>query len=227
MAGRNVRRGNGQAALCPKHRPRNRRPRPCARRTASIWRRWSVISGSMCPARCRSSRVSQFAAGQSNPTYLIEGPDKRFVLRKKPPGTLLPSAHLVEREYRILAALAETDVPVPRVHHLCEDTAVIGTAFYVMDHVEGSVDQDPAWPAFHAGRAKFSRGAAYRSMADVLARLHRVDWRARGLADFGREGNYIARQIRRWSGPVRGLAHRRDRGDGPPAGVAPRPYPGR
>ena len=105
--------------------------------------------------------VSQFAAGQSNPTYLLDGPEKRFVLRKKPPGTLLPSAHLVEREYRILAALAGTDVPVPRVHHLCEDTDVIGTAFYVMDHVEGSVDQDPAWPAFTPAE----RGAAYRSIA--------------------------------------------------------------
>ena len=152
--------------------------------------------GEHVPGAVPIQGVSQFAAGQSNPTYLIEGPDKRFVLRKKPPGTLLPSAHLVEREYRILAALAETDVPVPRVHHLCEDTAIIGTAFYVMDHVEGSVDQDPAWPAFTPAE----RGAAYRSMADVLAKLHRVDWRARGLADFGREGNYIARQIRRWSG---------------------------
>ena len=126
--------------------------------------------------------VSQFAAGQSNPTYLIDGPERRFVLRKKPPGTLLPSAHMVEREYRILAALAETDVPVPQVHHLCEDPDIIGTAFYVMDHVEGSVDQDPAWPAFTPAE----RGAAYGSMADVLARLHQVDWRARGLADFGR-----------------------------------------
>ena len=140
--------------------------------------------------------ISQFAAGQSNPTYLIEGPAKRFVLRKKPPGTLLPSAHLVEREYRILAALAVTDVPVPQVHHLCEDTDIVGTAFYVMDHVEGSVDQDPAWPAL----APEQRREAYDSMADVLARLHGVDWRGLGLADFGREGNYIARQIRRWSG---------------------------
>ena len=140
--------------------------------------------------------VRQFAAGQSNPTYLIEGERRRFVLRKKPPGTLLPKAHLVEREYRILAALAGTDVPVPRVHHLCEDAAIVGTAFYVMDHVEGAVDQDPAWPALSPGR----RRAAYDSMADVLARLHRVDWRALGLADYGREGSYIARQIRRWSG---------------------------
>ena len=140
--------------------------------------------------------VSQFAAGQSNPTYLIEGPARRFVLRKRPPGTLLPSAHLVEREYRILAALAETDVPVPRVHHLCEDADIIGTAFYVMDYVEGSVDQDPAWPAFAPDR----RSALYDSMADVLARLHSVDWRGLGLGDYGKEGNYIARQIRRWSG---------------------------
>ena len=140
--------------------------------------------------------ISQFAAGQSNPTYLIEGPERCFVLRKKPPGTLLPSAHLIEREYRILAALAETDVPVPQVHHLCEDPAIVGTAFYVMDYVEGSVDQDPAWPTLSPEH----RLAACGSMADVLARLHSVDWRARGLGDFGKEGNYIARQIRRWTG---------------------------
>ena len=167
--------------------------------------------------------VSQFAAGQSNPTYLIDGPARRFVLRKKPPGTLLPSAHLVEREYRILAALAETDVPVPRVHHLCEDTGIVGTAFYVMDYVEGSVDQDPAWPAFAADR----RSALYDSMADVLARLHRVDWRVLGLADFGQGG-----QLHRAPDPplersVRSLAHRRDPRNGPPARVAPRPHPRR
>ena len=135
--------------------------------------------------------VSQFAAGQSNPTYLIEGPARRFVLRKKPPGTLLPSAHLVEREYRILAALAGTDVPVPRVHHLCEDTGIVGTAFYVMDYVEGSVDQDPAWPAFAADR----RRALYDSMADVLARLHNVDWRGLGLGDYGVVSHIIGRRI--------------------------------
>jgi aminoglycoside phosphotransferase (APT) family kinase protein len=140
--------------------------------------------------------IEQFAAGQSNPTYLIEGPARRFVLRKKPPGVLLPRAHLVEREYRILAALAETDVPVPRVHHLCEDVEVVGTAFYVMDHVEGSVDQDPGLPAFSPAE----RRLAFDSMGTVLAHLHRVDWRALGLADFGKEGGYVARQIRRWSG---------------------------
>ena len=152
--------------------------------------------GTHVPEAVPIRAFSQFAAGQSNPTYLIEGPERRFVLRKKPPGVLLPSAHLVEREYRILAALAETDVPVPQVHHLCEDTDIVGTAFYVMDYVAGSVDQDPAWTALAPGE----RGAVYRSMADVLARLHRVEWRALGLADFGREGSYIARQIRRWSG---------------------------
>ena len=167
--------------------------------------------------------VSQFAAGQSNPTYLIEGPERRFVLRKKPPGTLLPSAHLVEREYRILAALAETDVPVPRVHHLCEDTDIVGTAFYVMDYVDGSVDQDPAWPAFAADR----RSALYDSMADVLARLHRVDWRALGLADFGRGGQLYRPPDPPLERPVRSLAHRRDPRNGPPARMAPRPHPRR
>ena len=163
---------------------------------------------------------SQFAAGQSNPTYLIEGPERRFVLRKKPPGVLLPSAHLVEREYRILAALAETDVPVPQVHHLCEDTDIIGTAFYVMDYVDGSVDQDPAWPAL----APDKRGAVYRSMADVLARLHRVDCaraRPRGLRAGGQLHRPPDPPLER---PVRSVAHRRDTRNGPPAGVASRPH---
>ena len=140
--------------------------------------------------------IGQFAAGQSNPTYLIEAPARRFVLRKKPPGVLLPSAHLIEREYRILAALAGTTVPVPRVRYLCEDPGIVGTAFYVMDHVEGPIDQDPALPGLSPDR----RRAVYDSMVDVLARLHSVDWRALGLGDFSREGGYIARQIRRWSG---------------------------
>ena len=140
--------------------------------------------------------IRQFAAGQSNPTYLVETAERRFVLRKKPPGALLPSAHLIEREHRILAVLAGTDVPVPRVRHFCEDDEIIGTSFYVMDHVEGPVDQDPALPSV----PKANRRAVYDSIADVLARLHRVDWRGLGLADFGREGGYVARQFRRWAG---------------------------
>ncbi len=139
--------------------------------------------------------VRQFVGGQSNPTFLIETHDARFVMRKKPPGTLLPSAHQVEREYRIIKALAATDVPVPRVHLLCEDAGVIGTAFFVMDFVEGRVMRDPIMPDSNPDE----RAACYDSMNDVLARLHQVDFRAVGLGDFGRPDGYVARQLARWT----------------------------
>ena len=139
--------------------------------------------------------VRQFVGGQSNPTFLLETPDARFVMRKKPPGTLLPSAHQVEREYRIIKALAATDVPVPRVHLLCEDAGVIGTAFFVMDFVEGRIMRDPMMP----DSSPHERAACYDSMNDVLARLHKVDFRAVGLGDYGRPQAYVARQLARWS----------------------------
>jgi aminoglycoside phosphotransferase (APT) family kinase protein len=139
--------------------------------------------------------VRQFVGGQSNPTFLLETSDARFVMRKKPPGTLLPSAHQVEREYRIIKALAATDVPVPRVHLLCEDVGVIGTAFFVMDFVEGRIMRDPMMP----DSSPHERAACYDSMNDVLARLHKVDFRAVGLGDFGRPQAYVARQLARWS----------------------------
>jgi aminoglycoside phosphotransferase (APT) family kinase protein len=139
--------------------------------------------------------VRQFVGGQSNPTYLLETPDARFVMRKKPPGTLLQSAHQVEREFRIIKALAATDVPVPGVHLLCEDAGVIGTAFFVMDFVEGSIMRDPMMPDSSA----HERAACYDSMNDVLARLHKVDFRAVGLGDYGRPDAYVARQVARWS----------------------------
>jgi aminoglycoside phosphotransferase (APT) family kinase protein len=139
--------------------------------------------------------VQQFVGGQSNPTFLLETPDARFVMRKKPPGTLLPSAHQVEREYRIIKALAATDVPVPRVHLLCEDAGVIGTAFFVMDFVEGRIMRDPIMP----DSSPHERAACYDSMNDVLARLHKVDFRAVGLGDYGRPEAYVARQLARWS----------------------------
>ena len=124
-------------------------------------------------------------------------PDRpsRFVLRKKPHG----SHRLVER----VPTRGAGRPTRAAVHHLCEDTDIVGTAFYVMDYVEGSVDQDPAWPALAADR----RSALYGSMADVLARLHSVDWRGLGLGDYGKEGNYIARQMPPLGRPVRGLAH--------------------
>ena len=139
--------------------------------------------------------VRQFVGGQSNPTFLLETSDARFVMRKKPPGTLLPSAHQVEREFRIIKALGATDVPVPRVHHLCEDAGIIGTAFFVMDFVEGRIMRDPMMPDSNPRE----RAACYDSMNDVLARLHKVDFRAVGLGDFGRPNAYVERQLARWS----------------------------
>lgn len=140
-------------------------------------------------------RLRQFQGGQSNPTYLLESGAQRWVLRKKPPGTLLPSAHQVEREYRVMTALAATDVPVPRTHLLCEDETVIGTPFYVMDYVDGRVC---AYPELREVE-RAQRAPVYRAMAGTLARLHQVDWRAAGLADYGRPERYVARQIKRWS----------------------------
>jgi aminoglycoside phosphotransferase (APT) family kinase protein len=145
---------------------------------------------------CRGEvAVRQFQGGQSNPTFLIEAADRRWVLRKKPPGKLLPSAHMVEREYRVIRALAGTGVPVPPARLLCEDSEIIGTPFYVMDYVEGRVFTDPTLPALTARE----RGAVYAAMAETLARLHAVDWEAVGLADYGRPENYVARQIARWT----------------------------
>ena len=138
--------------------------------------------------------VRQFKGGQSNPTFLLTGGDRRYVLRKKPPGKLLPSAHAVEREYRIMRALADTDVPVPRVLTLCEDPDVIGTSFYVMEHLDGRIFRSPIAPEL----APAERGAVIDAMNDTLAKLHRVDFEQVGLRDFGRPGNYMARQVSRW-----------------------------
>ncbi|MDX1606876.1 MAG: phosphotransferase, partial [Candidatus Competibacterales bacterium] len=140
-------------------------------------------------------QVRQFEGGQSNPTFLLETPERRYVLRKKPPGELLPSAHLIEREYRVMAALADSAVPVPRVHLLCEDAAVIGTSFFVMDYVPGRLLRDPALP----GLAPEQRRAVHRAMVQTLADLHGLDVDAVGLGDYGRRGGYVDRQIRRWS----------------------------
>jgi aminoglycoside phosphotransferase (APT) family kinase protein len=140
-------------------------------------------------------QVRQFLGGQSNPTYHLTAGDHQYVLRRKPPGPLLPSAHAVDREYRVITALGATDVPVPRTYLLCEDVSVVGTPFYVMDFVPGRIFADPMLP----GVAPSERAAIYDAMNDVLARLHRVDWKAVGLTDFGRPGNYYARQIHRWA----------------------------
>ena len=139
--------------------------------------------------------VEQFQGGQSNPTYRITAGDRQYILRRKPLGKLLPSAHAIEREYRVMKALAGTDVPVPRMLALCEDASVLGTAFYLMDYVRGRVLWDPAMP----GMKPPQRSAHYEELNRVIAALHRVDFIAAGLADFGRHGQYVARQVARWS----------------------------
>lgn len=138
--------------------------------------------------------VRQFEGGQSNPTYFLHTRGHDYVLRKKPPGQLLPSAHAVEREYRVMTALAGTDVPVPATLLMCEDPGVIGTPFFVMGCVGGRVFRQPHLPGVSAG----DRAAMYADMAAVLARLHAVDVAAVGLADYGKPGNYYARQVGRW-----------------------------
>lgn len=142
--------------------------------------------------------VRQFQGGASNPTFLLstdgrDGPT-RFVLRKKPPGQLLASAHQVDREYRVMSAL-EGLVPVPRMRLLCEDPEVIGAAFYVMDYLEGRIFRDATLP----GLAPAERREIYDQLNQVLAALHQVDFEAAGLGDFGRPGNYFERQIARWT----------------------------
>jgi aminoglycoside phosphotransferase (APT) family kinase protein len=139
--------------------------------------------------------VAQFEGGQSNPSFLLESPGGRYVLRKQPPGRLLPSAHRVDREYRVLTALRATDVPVPRTFALCEDPAVLGASFFVMAFVRGRILRDPHLPDCAVGE----RAAIFEAMLDVLARLHALDPAALGLGDFGPPGNYYARQVRRWS----------------------------
>lgn len=143
----------------------------------------------------RGARIQQFEGGQSNPTFLLSTDDARYVLRKKPPGDLLPSAHQVEREHRIYQALAATDVPVPRVDLLCRDEGIIGTPFYVMEYVDGRVFHDPRLP----GIAAVARREIYLDMIRVLAALHQVDVVTHGLSDFGKPGNYFVRQTGRWT----------------------------
>ena len=139
--------------------------------------------------------VEQYQGGQSNPTYRLTAGDRRYVLRRKPPGKLLPSAHAVDREFRVMSALAGTGVPVAKMHALCEDDTVIGTAFYVMEYVEGRILWDPTLP----GMTPASRAAHYDELNRVIATLHRVDYAAIGLGEFGRTGSYIERQVARWS----------------------------
>ncbi len=152
----------------------------------------------------RPCSILQFEGGQSNPTFLLECPGGSFVLRKKPPGRLLPSAHAVEREYRVMRALRHTAVPVCRMLLLCEEVSVIGTPFIVMEYVPGRVSQDPTLPDF----APPDRAAVHVHLIQILAALHSVIPDEVDLADFGRPGNYYARQISRWSRQYRASATR-------------------
>lgn len=143
----------------------------------------------------RGLRTAQkFSDGQSNPTYKLRAESGAYVLRRKPPGELLKSAHAVDREFRVLSALAGTDVPVARALHLCTDESVIGSMFYVMEFVEGRVFWDPALPGMEAAE----RAAIYDSMNQALAAIHSVDLDAAGLSDYGRPGSYYERQYATW-----------------------------
>lgn len=141
-------------------------------------------------------KLWQFEGGQSNPTYYLEAGAERLVLRRKPPGKLLPSAHAVDREYRVIRALRGSAVPVAEALALCEDASVIGTAFYVMRHVPGRVFWDPKLPELEPAQ----RREAFLSMARTIASLHAIEPAAVGLGDYGAPGNYMERQTRRWTG---------------------------
>ena len=139
--------------------------------------------------------IEQFKGGQSNPTYKIITESKNLVLRRKPPGKLLPSAHAVDREYKVITALYETDVPVPKTYGLCEDDDVAGTAFFVMDFLDGDLFWDPMIPSM----TNRDRTEIYKNKNKTLAKLHSVDYKKIGLEDYGKPGNYVARQVSRWS----------------------------
>ena len=139
--------------------------------------------------------VTQFKGGQSNPTYRLDSPSGAYVLRRKPPGPILPGAHAVEREYRVLAALGREGFPVPRVHALCEDENVIGTPFYVMDMVAGRI----VWEAHFLDLTREERAAHFDAMNATIARLHGFDPEAIGLGDYGRATGFVERQVARWS----------------------------
>ena len=140
-------------------------------------------------------QVEKFKGGQSNPTFLLTDAKHKYVLRRKPPGKLLPSAHAVDREYKVITALAKADVPVARSFALCEDDSVIGTMFYIMDCVDGRIMWDPSLP----GMTPAERGAIFDEMNRVIAALHKVDYKAVGLADYGKPDKYLERQVARWS----------------------------
>ena len=151
--------------------------------------------GGIIPGFSGPVTSNKFSDGQSNPTYLLSTAAGEYVLRRKPPGQLLKSAHAVEREFRVMQALSATDVPVPKTLHLCSDESVIGSVFFVMEYVKGQIYWDPALPELSATQ----RHATYMEMCRVLATLHQVEIDAVGLGDFGKPGDYFVRQIGRWT----------------------------
>ncbi|MGI4814530.1 MAG: phosphotransferase family protein [Janthinobacterium lividum] len=157
------------------------------------------------PAFSGALQVSRCNGGQSNPTFRLNAGARRYILRSKPPGKLLSSAHAIEREYRVISALEGSPVPVPRTLLFCDDLDVINRSFYLMDCVDGRILGDQTLP--DVSRAE--RGLTYESLVDVMAALHRVDYRAIGLADYGKEGDYVARQITRWTRQYRDTETRR------------------
>jgi aminoglycoside phosphotransferase (APT) family kinase protein len=139
--------------------------------------------------------IQQFQGGQSNPTFLLTAPAGKYVMRKQPPGRLLPSAHAIDREFRVQSALKGTPVPVVPMRLYCEDPSIVGTPFYVMDYIPGRIFANPALPELN----HLQRKAAYHAFAETLAALHEVDFAAIGLAEYGRTEGYAARQLKRWS----------------------------
>ncbi len=139
-------------------------------------------------------KVTKFAGGQSNPTFLLEAHSAKYVLRRKPPGALLKSAHAVDREYRVQKALMHSDVPVAKTYHLCQDDSIIGSWFYIMEYKQGRIFWDAALPELSAKE----RGQFYDEMNRVLSLIHKVDIETSGLSDYGKPGNYFERQIGRW-----------------------------
>ncbi|MFT4795123.1 MAG: aminoglycoside phosphotransferase (APT) family kinase protein [Paracoccaceae bacterium] len=173
-------------------------PMPVHRIDVDALARWLAMAAPhIAPDLASGLSVQQFQGGMSNPTYLLTaGTGARFVLRKKPPGDLLPKAHAVDREYKVMQALAGSGVPAPEMLAYCDDRSVIGAEFFVMSHVDGRIIPDPAMGPV----ARADRAALAFSLADTLAALHGVDWRAAGLDRFGRPEGYLARQTARWAG---------------------------
>ena len=144
--------------------------------------------------------LEKFAGGQSNPTFKLTSADGTYVLRRQPMGKLLESAHAVDREYQVIKALANTDVPVAKAYHLCQDTKVIGSMFYIMEYCDGNIYWDAALKQVQSSE---QRSAMYDAMNKTLVALHRVDIDEVGLADYGKAGNYFERQLARWSSQYR------------------------